>query len=50
VHRGNRPTPKLDHLAYPKCVAETVRRLGGFVAKYMGDGTRLLWLEADRLH
>jgi len=24
--------------AYQRCVAETVRRLGGFVAKYMGDG------------
>ena len=24
--------------AYQKCVAETMRRLGGFVAKYMGDG------------
>jgi class 3 adenylate cyclase len=24
--------------AYQKCVAETVRRHGGFVAKYMGDG------------
>jgi class 3 adenylate cyclase len=24
--------------AYLKCVAETVRRFGGFVAKYMGDG------------
>src|SRR5215831_16322451 len=24
--------------AYRKCVAETVRRFGGFVAKYMGDG------------
>jgi class 3 adenylate cyclase len=24
--------------AYQKCVAETVRRLGGFVAQYMGDG------------
>jgi class 3 adenylate cyclase len=24
--------------AYQKCVAETVRRLGGFVAKYIGDG------------
>jgi class 3 adenylate cyclase/predicted ATPase len=24
--------------AYQKCVAETVDRLGGFVAKYMGDG------------
>ena len=23
---------------YQKCVAETVQRLGGFVAKYMGDG------------
>ncbi len=24
--------------AYQKCVAETMRRFGGFVAKYMGDG------------
>ena len=24
--------------AYHKCAAETVRRFGGFVAKYMGDG------------
>src|SRR5215467_2469252 len=24
--------------AYHKCVAETVRRLGGFVAEYLGDG------------
>src|SRR5712664_478379 len=24
--------------AYQKCVTETVRRFGGFVAKYMGDG------------
>jgi class 3 adenylate cyclase len=24
--------------AHQKCVAETVRRHGGFVAKYMGDG------------
>jgi predicted ATPase/class 3 adenylate cyclase len=24
--------------AYQKCVAETVQRVGGFVAKYMGDG------------
>ena len=24
--------------AYQQCVAETVQRLGGFVAKYMGDG------------
>ena len=24
--------------AYQKCVAETLQRFGGFVAKYMGDG------------
>jgi class 3 adenylate cyclase len=24
--------------AYQKCVADSVRRFGGFVAKYMGDG------------
>ena len=24
--------------AYQKCVSETVRRFGGFIAKYMGDG------------
>jgi class 3 adenylate cyclase len=24
--------------AYQKCVAATVQRFGGFVAKYMGDG------------
>jgi class 3 adenylate cyclase len=24
--------------AYQQCVAETVQRFGGFVAKYMGDG------------
>jgi class 3 adenylate cyclase len=24
--------------AYQKCVADTVQRFGGFVAKYMGDG------------
>jgi class 3 adenylate cyclase len=24
--------------AYQKCVAETVQRFGGFLAKYMGDG------------
>jgi class 3 adenylate cyclase len=24
--------------AYQKCVAETLGRFGGFVAKYMGDG------------
>jgi class 3 adenylate cyclase len=28
--------------AYQKCVAETVQRFGGFVAKYMGDGVLLL--------
>jgi class 3 adenylate cyclase/predicted ATPase len=27
--------------AYQKCVAETVRRFGGYVAKYMGDGVLL---------
>jgi class 3 adenylate cyclase len=27
-----------DISAYQKCVAETVRRFGGFIAKYMGDG------------
>jgi predicted ATPase len=27
--------------AYQKCVAETVQRFGGFVAKYMGDGVLL---------
>ena len=27
--------------AYQKCVAETVRRFGGFVAKYMGDEVRI---------
>ena len=29
--------------AYQKCVAETVRRFGGFVAKYMGDGVLSLF-------
>jgi class 3 adenylate cyclase len=28
--------------AYQKCVAETVHRFGGFVAKYMGDGQRVV--------
>jgi class 3 adenylate cyclase len=33
--------------SYQRCVAETVQRFGGFVAKYMGDGAaRLLWLSA----
>ena len=27
--------------AYQKCVTETVRRVGGFVARYMGDGVLL---------
>src|SRR6202041_4151196 len=27
--------------AYQKCVAETVGRLGGFIAKFMGDGVLL---------
>ena len=27
--------------AYQKCVADTVQRFGGFVAKYMGDGVLL---------
>jgi class 3 adenylate cyclase len=31
--------------AYQKCVAETVRRFGGFVAKYLGDGVLVyFWL------
>jgi SAM domain (Sterile alpha motif) len=33
--------------AYQKCVAETVARFGGFVAKFMGDG--VLSQQADRL-
>ena len=36
--RGFRAT---SSAAYQKCVAETVRRFGGFVAKYMGDGVLL---------
>ena len=28
--------------AYQKCVAETVQRFGGFVAKYMGDGVLVM--------
>jgi class 3 adenylate cyclase len=35
--------------AYQKCVAETVQRFGGFVAKYMGDGI-LLHGERRRSH
>jgi class 3 adenylate cyclase len=30
--------------AYQKCVAETVQRFGGFVAKYMGDGVLSTWV------
>src|SRR5262249_32686688 len=30
--------------AYQKCVAETVQRFDGFVARYMGDGARIFWL------
>src|SRR5262249_44825300 len=38
--------------AYQKCVAETVQRFGGFVAKYMGDGVLVYWLStgAGRRH
>ena len=32
------PRPAKVISAYQKCVAETVGRFGGFVAKYMGDG------------
>ena len=32
--------------ACQKCVAETVRRFGGFVAKFLGDGARVLRLPA----
>ena len=35
--------------AYQKCVAETVRRFDGFVAKYMGDGVMVL-LRLSRAH
>jgi class 3 adenylate cyclase len=35
--------------AYHKCVAETVGRLGGFVAKYMGDGV-LVYFGYPRAH
>jgi len=35
--------------AYQKCVAETVRRFGGFVAKYMGDGV-LVYLGYPQAH
>ena len=35
--------------AYQKCVAETVERFGGFVAKYMGDGV-LVYFGYPRAH
>ena len=33
--------------AYQKCVAVTVGRFGGFVAKYMGDGVLVYRLSPD---
>ena len=33
--------------AYQKCVAETVQRFGGFVAKYMGDRV-LVYFKSQR--
>jgi class 3 adenylate cyclase len=35
--------------AYQKCVAETVRRFGGFVAKFLGDGV-LVYFGYPRAH
>jgi class 3 adenylate cyclase len=35
--------------AYQKCVAETVRRFGGFLAKYMGDGV-LIYFGYPKAH
>jgi class 3 adenylate cyclase len=35
--------------AYQKCVAETVQRFGGFVAKYMGDGV-LVYFGYPQVH
>ena len=35
--------------AYQKCVAETVQRFDGFVARYMGDGV-LVYLGYPRAH
>src|SRR4029077_13144125 len=35
--------------AYQRCVAETVRRFGGFVAKYLGDGV-LVYFGYPRAH
>src|ERR1700748_1290469 len=35
--------------AYQKCVAETVRRFGGFVAKYVGEGV-LVYCGSQEAH
>jgi class 3 adenylate cyclase len=35
--------------AYQKCVAETVQRFGGYIAKYMGDGV-LVYFGYPRAH
>ena len=35
--------------AYQKCVADTVQRFGGFVAKYMGDGV-LIYFGSPHVH
>src|SRR5204862_3522014 len=35
--------------AYQKCVAQTVQRFGGFVAKYMGDGV-LIYFGYSQAH
>jgi class 3 adenylate cyclase len=35
--------------AYQKCVAETVRRFGGFVAKYMGEVSWCIWAIRKRM-
>jgi class 3 adenylate cyclase len=35
--------------AYQKCVAGTVQRFGGFVAKYMGDGV-LVYFGCPQAH
>jgi class 3 adenylate cyclase len=33
--------------AYQKCIAQTVQRFGGFIAKYMGDDVLVyFWLSA----
>ena len=35
--------------AYQRCVAETVRRFGGFVARYMGDGVLIYFGYPQRM-